>query len=271
MRIVFIGAGRLAYSLAPALREAGHDIMQVYSRTLASAQSLAAVVGAQPITDLHDVKGGADVYLFAVTDSSLPLLAQQLGALLRRHGAQDASVFLHTAGSIGMSVFQSCTAHYGVLYPMQTFSKARAVDFSSVHFFIEAATPALQDLLQAVAASVVGPRQVHQLDSEGRKRLHLAAVFACNFVNHCCTLAADVLRPAGVAFDVVLPLLDETVAKLHQMAPAQAQTGPAARHDQSVMQAHCQLLAEQPHMQHIYNMLSQSIENYTKNDQLRPD
>ena len=239
MEIVVVGTGNVATHLAPALQRAGHVVHVVPSRGIVQLPH-------------------AELYVVAVKDDALPAVVAQMRRLA-------SAPIVHTAGSVPASVAD------GVLYPMQTFSKARAVDFSSVHFFIEAATPALQDLLQAVAASVVGPRQVHQLDSEGRKRLHLAAVFACNFVNHCCTLAADVLRPAGVAFDVVLPLLDETVAKLHQMAPAQAQTGPAARHDQSVMQAHCQLLAEQPHMQHIYNMLSQSIENYTKNDQLRPD
>ena len=264
MRIVFIGAGRLAYSLAPALREAGHDIMQVYSRTLASAQSLAALVGAQPITDLHDVKGGADVYLFAVTDSSLPLLAQQLGALLRQHGAQDASVFLHTAGSIGMSVFQSCTAHYGVLYPMQTFSKGRRVDLSVVPFFIEGNDPHAVRVSQAIAASVTD--KVYALSSEDRKHLHLAAVFACNFANHCYQLSAEILTKHQIPFEVMLPLIDETAAKVRKLPPVQAQTGPAVRYDRGVMQAQLQMLADSPFQARIYELMSQSIHHSHENN-----
>ena len=268
MRIVFIGAGRLAYSLAPALREAGHDIMQVYSRTLASAQSLATMVEAQPINDIRDVKGGADVYLFAVTDSSLPLLAQQLGTLLGQYEHQDACVFLHTAGSIDMSVFHTCTAHYGVIYPMQTFSKERRVELSEVPFFIEGNDDHAVRVSQTIAASVTG--KVYALSSQARKHLHLAAVFACNFANHCYQLSAEILANYQIPFSVMLPLIDETAAKVHKLPPAQAQTGPAIRYDQGVMQAHLQMLGESPFQARIYELMSQSIhhshENSLQND-----
>lgn len=263
MKIVFIGAGRLASNLAPSLHEAGHQILQVFSRTSSSAESLAHQVGAQPITDIHDVKGGADVYLFAVTDSSLPVLAEQLGNLLKS-SLPETTVFLHTAGSIDMSVFKDCTTHYGVLYPMQTFSKGRRVALSEVPFFIEGNDEYSATTSKKIAESV--STKVFPLSSEGRKHLHLAAVFACNFANHCYQLSAEVLSQYHIPFEVMLPLIDETAAKVHTLPPAQAQTGPAIRYDQEVMQAQMQLLSDFDFHARIYDLMSQSIHNSYQKD-----
>ena len=229
MDICIVGTGNVSTHLAPALQRAGHAVAVTRSRNLSALPPAA-------------------LYIVAVKDDALPEVVTRMRSLT------DAPI-VHTAGSVSGAVVD------GVLYPMQTFSKARAVDFASVHFFIEAGSPTVLAALRTVAESIVGPAQVHELDSEGRKRLHLAAVFACNFVNHCCTMAEDVLRPAGISFDVMLPLLDETVAKLHQLTPRQAQTGPAIRNDETVMNAHSQLLADRPDLQAIYDQLSASIRN----------
>lgn len=227
MDLCIVGTGNVSAHLAPALQQAGHNVVVTPSRNLSALPPAA-------------------LYIVAVKDDALP------GVVTRMRKLTKAPI-VHTAGSVSGSVAD------GVLYPMQTFSKARAVDFASVHFFIEAGSSAVLEALRTVAESVVSPAQVHELDSEGRKRLHLAAVFACNFVNHCCTMAEEVLRPAGISFDVMLPLLDETVAKLHQLPPQQAQTGPAIRNDESVMEAHSQLLADRPDLQAIYRAMSDSI------------
>lgn len=258
MRIVFIGAGRLASNVAPSLKQAGHNILQVYSRTLTSAENLAAEVGAEAITDLSDVKGGADVYIFAVTDSSLPALAEGVGASLRRQNvAADSYAFLHTAGSVSMSVFTDCAAHYGVFYPMQTFSKGRRVSLFEVPFFIEGNDDHTMQTAQSLAQTVSS--KVYALSSEGRKHLHLAAVFACNFANHCYQLSAELLEKHHIPFEVMLPLIDETAAKVHSLPPVEAQTGPAVRFDRGVMQAQLQLLADSDFHARIYDLMSQSI------------
>ncbi len=251
MRIVFIGAGRLATNLAPALHASGHQILQVFSRTITSAEILAKKVEADAICKLSEVTCDADVFIFSVTDTALPQLIAQLGK------GREHSVFLHTTGSVPMSVFAGIGSHYGVLYPMQTFSKERSIDFSHVPFFIEGSDAQALSVAESLASSVSD--NIRQLSSEARRHLHLAAVFACNFANHCYQLSAEILEKYQLPFDVMLPLIDETAAKVHELMPRDAQTGPAIRYDENVMQAQLQLLSDMPRLADVYRLLSDSI------------
>ena len=107
---------------------------------------------------------------------------------------------------------------------------------------------------------------IYELDSEGRKHLHLAAVFACNFVNHCYALSAEVLKAKGLPFSVMLPLVDETAQKVHELEPKEAQTGPAVRDDQNVMLMQADMLAANPAVKRIYEELSNDIQRIADND-----
>ena len=167
MRIALIGAGRLATNLAPALKDAGHDVVQVYSRTQEAAETLAAKVGAKATCSVEEVTTDADVYIFSVSDNALPQLAKTLGK-----GREDA-VFLHTAGSVAMSVFEGVVKHYGVLYPMQTFSKERMVNFKDIPVFVEGSDEQTLTTVRELAETV--STRVMELTSEGRRHLHLAA------------------------------------------------------------------------------------------------
>ena len=240
MRIVLIGRGRLATNLEQALLKAGHDVVSVNSRTLESL----------PLE--------ADVFVIAVKDAAL---ADVIHAATK---GRESQLFVHTAGSMPMDVFKGQTAHYGVFYPMQTFSKERLVDFGDISLFLETNDSASMERLEKLAATLSS--HIYQLDSEGRKQLHLAAVFACNFVNHCYALSAEVLEAKGLPFSVMLPLVDETARKVHELAPRNAQTGPAVRGDQNVMQMQAAMLAGQPDVQHIYEVLSNDIQRLADND-----
>ena len=234
MKIVLIGRGRLATNLLPALQRAGHDVMSIDSRTLESL----------PME--------ADVFVVSVKDSALQEVVGQ--AVKGREG----QLFVHTAGSMPMTLLQEQGAgRCGVFYPMQTFSKERLVDFGEIALFIEASDADSLQTLNVLAASLT--THVYQLTSDDRRYLHLAAVFACNFANHCYALAADVLQRRGLPFDVLLPLADETARKVHQLPPRQAQTGPAVRYDENVINMQHQLLNDQPDVQAVYDLLSQSI------------
>ena len=251
MRIAFIGAGRLATNLAQALYEAGHEIVQVYSRTKESAETLANLVNARGVDDLCEVTRDAEAYIFAVTDTALPSLIDALGE------GREETVFLHTAGSIDMDVFATHVRHYGVIYPMQTFSKERRVDFSRVSFFVEGCDSRSLACAQQLASTL--SHKVYTLTSEARRQLHLAAVFACNFSNHCYQLSAELLARENIPFDAMLPLVDETAEKVHHLSPRQAQTGPAVRHDKQVMQAQMALLTDLPLHAAVYELMSRSI------------
>ena len=239
MRIALIGRGRVATHLLKALLQAGHEVVSVNSRTL------------------EELPPEADVYILSVKDSALQDVIRN--AVKGREG----QLFVHTAGSMSMDLFKGCCARYGVLYPMQTFSKEREVDFHQIPLFIEASDAESLQQIRVLADSV--SQHVYELSTADRRYLHLAAVFACNFANHCMALSADVLGRIGIPFDVMLPLVDQTVRKLHAMAPADAQTGPAVRHDNNVIVSQHHLLDDNPKMQNVYDLLTQSIYEKTTN------
>ena len=242
MKVALIGRGRVATHLMKAVRQAGHEVVSVNSRTL------------------EELPERADIYVIAVKDSALQDVARQA-----TKGRED-QLFVHTAGSMALSLFEGCCRHYGVLYPMQTFSKEQPVDFREIPLFVEGTDAETLTTVRTFAESLSA--HVYELSTADRRYLHLAAVFACNFVNHCYALAADVLAQKGLPFDVLLPLIDETARKVHQLHPRDAQTGPAVRGDQNVMQAQAALL--EGRAKTLYEQLSQSIQEHQEQyDQLR--
>lgn len=255
MKIAMAGAGRVATHLSTALARAGHDITQVYSRTAASAQRLADKLGAQPLTDPDQLTREADAIIVSVSDNALPTLLPRLCS------GRTQSVIIHTAGSMPLGLFDGLTERGAVLYPMQTFSHDRPVDMAEVPVFIEATNAETLATVQALAGSISS--HVSELSSDDRRHLHLAAVWACNFVNHCYDVASMVLEHHGLDFSVMLPLIDETARKVHQLSPREAQTGPAVRLDRNVIDAQAQLMADIPTLQALYRQLSLSIHQRT--------
>lgn len=254
MRIVLIGAGNLATQLGKALRGAHHEVVQVYSRTKDHAQHLADLLNAGYTDSLDQLVPDVECYVFAVKDQVLPTVIKQVCGL---YADGSSALFVHTAGSISFDVFPKETKYYGVLYPMQTFSKQRDVDFTDIPVFIEGNSDETSNKLEVLAHSF--SKSVYHLSSADRRYLHLSAVWACNFVNHCYDVASEVLAPIGVPFEVMLPLIDETARKVHELSPREAQTGPAVRYDERVMNAQLALMKDHPMMQDIYRLLSQSI------------
>ena len=243
MKTVLIGRGRLATNLERALLSVGHEVMSINSRTLE----------ALPLE--------ADVFIIAVKDAVLPDVIRAA-----TKGRED-QIFVHTAGSMPLSLFAGYTRCYGVFYPMQTFSKERSVSFTDIPIFLEANDKRSLLVLRSLAESI--SHSVYELNSEERKYLHLAAVFACNFANHCYALAAQLLEQHGLPFDVMLPLIDETARKVHDLHPRDAQTGPAVRYDENVINMQRQLLADHPVMQEVYELLSRSIHELTKEHDIK--
>lgn len=252
--IVFIGAGNLAVNLAQALYRKGFRIVQIYSRTVESAQSLAEKVEADYTTNLAEVTNQAQVYIIALKDAALIDLLPQIVA------HKPEALFVHTAGSVPVTIWENQTPRYGVFYPMQTFSKQREVDFTTIPIFVEANRETDVAFLKAMARTLSD--NVYEATSEQRKSLHLAAVFICNFTNHMYALAADLLEKEGLPFEVMLPLIDETARKVHDLKPYDAQTGPAIRYDMNVIDKHLSLLKETPMLHAIYELISQSIHEH---------
>ena len=255
MRIVLVGAGGLGTNLGLALHEAGHDVLAVFSRTMEHARMLAERIGSQPTDDICALPNEADLFIVSVKDAVLTDVVQQLMQ------GREEQYFAHTAGSMSLTLFQGMARHYGVFYPMQSFSKERRINFSEVPVFLEASDA--QTLTQLKALSATLTPHVYELSTDERRYLHLAAVFACNFANHCYALSAEILQQHGLPFNVMLPLIDETARKVHYLSPLEAQTGPAIRYDLNVINKQQQLL-DDPAMKEIYERLSKSIYQHAK-------
>ena len=247
-KIIFIGSGNVATHLAIALSKAGNNIVQIFSQTLEHAQSLAKKTQATYIDDIEKISCDADLYIFSVKDDALPEILAKM--------PKTTGVWVHTAGSVPMDIFKTHTDDYGVMYPLQTFSKNRDVNFSAIPVFIEGSDAKTAHFLEVLAKSVL--ENVQYLSSEKRKYLHLAAVFACNFTNHLYALSAEILEKESISFDVLKPLIFETVAKITEMKPKEAQTGPALRFDKTIMKKHLTLL-EDEQIKNMYSLLSESI------------
>lgn len=250
--VVLLGAGRVATHLAPALLGAGYRVGQVWSRTMASARALAEPLGVPYTDDLGAIAPDADIYIACVADEALPHVAARVVA-----GRED-KLFLHTAGSVPMDIWREAGAQrYGILYPLQTFSKERAVDMREVSLFVEASSEEALGRVEALARSL--SHKVFHADSHRRALLHIAAVFACNFTNAMYDAAHRLLSTDDIPFDVLLPLIDETAAKVHTLTPREAQTGPAVRGDEAVVQAHLHRLSTMPELQQLYEQVSRMI------------
>lgn len=255
-RIVFIGAGNMATRLAISLYECGYPIVQVYSRTIQSAQTLAQMLGddVSYTNDLSQVVNDAHLYIFSLSDAALPDVVSKM--------PHNNAMWVHTAGSMPMDVFSGKTQHYGVLYPMQTASKERSFDWTEVPIFIEAASSDDLNFIENIAQSL--SNQVVLSTSQQRQALHLAAVFACNFSNHMYAIAEKLLAEQGLKFDVMKFLIRETEHKAENISPLKAQTGPAVRNDENVMHKHLSLLRGTPECE-LYRMISESIIQYNSN------
>lgn len=253
MKIVFIGAGNVATHLATGLYERSFDIVQVYSRTMESASALAKKVEAVPVTAISSIDNSADLYIFSVKDSVLEEIISQIPS--------NNGLWIHTAGSVMMDIFRDHNSVYGVLYPFQTFSKGREIDWQKVPLFIEANNPENLEILRNVAAKLSG--KVAELSSQDRKYVHLTGVFACNFTNHMYTLSKQFLSHVNLPFEVSLPLIDETASKVHTLTPEAAQTGPAVRYDENIISKHLELI-EDENISQIYKLISENIYKTSK-------
>lgn len=248
MKVVIVGAGNVATHLAKALLAANVQIAQVWSYHYANSKLLADQVHATAIENLAVLDKTADICLISVKDDAIAEVAQQL--------IDFKGVIAHTSGSVNIDVL-SGSANYGVFYPLQTFSKDKELNFSTVPLCIEANNDTTLQFLKKLANQL--SNHVVEIDSEKRKILHLAAVFACNFTNHFYALAEEVLTAHQLEFDILRPLITETAAKVQQSLPLTVQTGPAIRNDEQTLKKHEELLLQQPQLLEIYKIVSESI------------
>ena len=249
MKIVMLGAGNVATHLSRTLQLSGFTIVQIYSKTKESAKLLSDLLIVDYTNRLEDVYRNADIYIYALKDSVLMSTISKLKI--------PNAIHIHTAGSISLKIFEGQVNQYGVIYPLQTFSKSKEINFKEVPLFVEGSDIETTNLLLTIANQL--SEHCYIANSEQRKRLHLSAVFASNFTNLIYSLAEELVNDSNFSFDILKPLIAETADKIKYLSPAKAQTGPAVRFDNTIIDEHINILEQKTDLQNIYRDLSKMI------------
>lgn len=251
MDIVIIGSGNTAAVLGRKFKQAGHTILQILSRNASDATQLAYEWDTESANYITLLNKNADVYIIAVSDDAV----KEIAADLRLPG----KVVAHTAAAVPADVLKSVTAHYGVFYPLQSLRKEMDT-LPDIPVYVDGHDKTAKQKLEQLALSISYYPPVAAGD-EQRLKLHVAAVIVNNFVNHLLALAEEYCKKEGIAFSQLLPLIDETISRIKEVSPKQAQTGPAIRHDDETIQKHLAILSAHPELKKIYLLLTSSIQH----------
>ncbi len=244
MQTVIIGSGNVAYHLAKAFVLNAIPVAQIFGR---NEEQLKSISEKLHIPFSTKKLNEADVYIICVSDQSV----EEVSRLI----TEKNCLVVHTSGSLPIDILAG-EYRKSSLYPLQTFSKSKTLDYNQIPFFIEAENREDMKTLSDIASAI--SRNVMESTYEKRKYIHLTAVFACNFVNHLFSRAKEISDAQEIPFDYFLPLIDETVQKIHEIEPKSAQTGPAVRNDKRILELHEQLLKDES--LDIYKTMNHSIQ-----------
>lgn len=250
IKVIIIGSGNVAQHLIKVMQTSTSvSLVQAFAR---KKESLLHLLPENIITSNYKDIKEADVYIISVSDNAIAEVAENLPFQNR--------LVLHTSGTSDLSVLDDKNRK-GVFYPLQTFSKSKEIDFSTIPICLEAENETDLLLLEQLANTIT--QKSFRISSEQRKSLHVAAVFVCNFVNHMYNIGNQICKEHNVPFEVLQPLIIETAHKITSLKPEEAQTGPALRNDTKTINKHLEFL-EYSNYQELYKLLTQSIQNVKK-------
>lgn len=251
MKVLIIGSGNIATVLGEKILAAGHPVVQVISRQQEHAERLATELHCAWTTDLVAIDREADLYLAAVSDGAL----YTLGAGLSLPGR----LVVHTAGAVSKDVLLPVSERSGVLYPLQSIRK-EIRPFPEIPLLIDANQSGDLPAIAAFAETI--SRRVQTADDATRLKLHVGAVIVNNFGNFLYTLTEDYCRKEGIDFSLLIPIIQETAARLGHSAPRDTQTGPAVRRDESTIEKHLQILNKHGDIRELYSLFTKQIEAF---------
>ncbi len=258
--ISIIGAGNVAWHLAPALENIGYVVNEVYSRDIKKAKALVKnLYDAEAVNDLDFRESDSLIFIVAVSDKAIKKVVKNIKL-------PTGAILAHTSGSQPMEVLAYAgTSNIGVFYPLQTFSKHSKMNFSDIPICIEAEKKDVRKLLKSMGAQL--SKKVYKTNSESRKALHVAAVFSCNFTNHLFSISEEIMNTNKLDFEMLKPLIVETVNKMLDAGARKSQTGPAVRGDFEIMDNHINFLNDNKKQAEIYQVMSQHIvDTYLEED-----
>jgi predicted short-subunit dehydrogenase-like oxidoreductase (DUF2520 family) len=248
MKVVIIGSGNVATVLGKKILSAGHDIVEVVSRSIEHAQTLASKLNSTASDNIKSINTDADICLLCIGDSVIKTVAEALSF--------KNKILVHTAGAISKDVLRSAD-NYGVLYPLQSLRKEME-HIPEIPVMVDGNSPEVSQTLFDFASGWAS--SVSFSTDEERKKLHVAAVFASNFTNHIYTMTEQFCRNENIEFESLLPLIKETALRLEHASPSEMQTGPAIRNDHLTINKHEEALAAYPELKYLYTYLTQSIQ-----------
>lgn len=251
-KIVLIGAGNVGYHLGHRFYNLGIPVSQVFSRKISKSKRLAKSIQSEAINHFDHISRDADLYIIAVHDDAIEQVADQLSSILKN------PLVCHTSGSVPSNILKGYFINYGCFYPLQSFSIEKEVDFEELPFCIYSPQKKNRIKLHAFASSICP--NVYEINDHQKSVLHVAAVFVNNFTNHLFHIGKKITEQEGIDFDILKPLINETVRKISKHSPKEMQTGPAVRGDQKTMEAHLDLLKANPDWIKLYRLLSEGIE-----------
>ncbi|MDR0789873.1 MAG: DUF2520 domain-containing protein [Bacteroidales bacterium] len=226
--ILIVGGGNVAWHFQRALSALGDiDVKQTSSRKA--------------------VLDRAELIIIAVKDDAIEAVAQKIEA--------KEAIVVHTSGITGIDVLKERFENCGVIYPLQTLKKGIDVSFNALPLCLEANNEVTFSLLETLAKSISS--MVYNINSAQRKHLHLAATLANNFTNHIFGITKEVLDAADLPFDILFPLIDNTITEVKTHNPYSIQTGAAKRSDETTIEAHRAMLDDE--QRKIYDILTQAI------------
>ncbi len=255
--IILIGAGNVATHLGLRLVECGFAITQVYSRTKERAEQLANQLNTQNTHQLQTIDTTADIYIFAIKDDAISSIAKQLQQYL-----PQTAIITHTSGATPSTVFKSFFSNYGVFYPLQTFSINRKSNFETLPMCIDGSNEMVKEKLLDIA-KVICPN-VYEIDDAQRAVLHVVAVIVNNFTNHLFAIGEDIANKEQIPFELLKPLITETVSKINEHPAKAMQTGPAIRQDTETINRHLAFLEAYPTYHKLYQYFTDSIQEFYK-------
>lgn len=225
----------------------GVEIASVYSREFRNARELSVQFGARAIDNVEDIDPEVCLNIVTIKDDAIISVIEKLPREIP---------IVHTSGAASIRVFEGFEK-YGVLYPLQTFSKQRALDIAGIPFLIEGSTEEFETELMDFCQDNLSENVVKS-DSTKRGKIHLAAVFACNFTTQLLNESDHLLQKDGLDLSLLHPLIRETLEKSLELGPEIAMTGPAKRGDVETMQKHMDRL-EDEELRVLYKLLSERI------------
>jgi len=248
MKIGIIGSGNVATVMGRKVSKAGHKIIQVISRNEGHAQLLAKELNCGYASSFDDLNRDGDLYMVAISDSSL--------LELDKHLSLEKKMIVHTAGSVSKNVLGKISKNYGVLYPLQSLRKENE-NIPEIPLLVDANTAENLTLIYDFAKTI--SNDVRHSNDEERLKLHVGAIIVNNFTNHLYALTENYCKKENVDFKLLLPLINETASRLHFFSPTELQTGPAARNDKLTIEKHLALLKDHPALKRIYELMTESI------------